>query len=162
MLAVTLVAASVAVATDLRWRRIPNALTLATATLGMALAAFGTSDLTPASALGGCLAGLLLMLPGHLVGGTGAGDVKLMAALGCVLGPQRILVAFLYSAIAGGILAVFVAVRRRRLGQTIRSASRLVVQPGETRRVIADEAAGNRFPYGPAIAAGSVLAALGL
>jgi len=160
--AVTLVAASVAVATDLWWRRIPNALTLATAALGIALAALGQSGLTPASALGGCLAGLLLMLPGHLVGGTGAGDVKLMAALGCVLGPQRILAAFLYSAVAGGIVALFIATRRRRLARTIRTASRLVLQPGVTRKAVEAEEAGNRFPYGPAIAAGSVLAALGL
>jgi len=70
--------------------------------------------------------------------------------------------AFLYAAIAGGVLALFVALRRRRLGRTIRTVGQLVLQPGETRPAVEAPGAGNRFPYGPAIAAGCVLAALGL
>jgi len=160
--AVTLVAAGVAVLTDLRWRRIPNAVTSLTAALGLLLALSGASGLTARSAIGGLLVGLVLMLPGYLFGATGAGDVKLMAALGCVLGPQRIVAAFLYTAIAGGVFALLVALRTRRLGRTIRTVGQLVLQPGETRQVVEAPEAGNRFPYGPAIAAGSILAALGL
>ena len=52
------------------------------------------------------------MLPGRLFGATGGGDVKLMAALGTLLGPPQIVVAFVVGAIAGGVLAVGHAWRR--------------------------------------------------
>ena len=62
--------------------------------------------MTPVRALLGLLVGLLLMMPGHVIGATGAGDVKLMAAVGAVVGPDVIFRAFLYSAVAGGVLAI--------------------------------------------------------
>ena len=58
------------------------------------------------------------MLPGHLLGATGAGDVKLMAAAGALLGPALVLSAFIFAALAGGVLAVAVAVHRQRLAAT--------------------------------------------
>ena len=60
-----------------------------------------------------------MMLPGHVFGATGAGDVKLFAAAGTMLGSGRIVRAFLYVAIAGGVLAVAIAIRRGRLGRTV-------------------------------------------
>ena len=61
------------------------------------------------AALAGLALGFALMLPGHLFGATGAGDVKLFAAMGTLLGPGAIFNAFLYTAIAGGLLALVVA-----------------------------------------------------
>jgi prepilin peptidase CpaA len=104
--------------------------------------------------------GLLLMLPGRLFGATGAGDVKLMAAVGAVLGLERIVQAFLFTAIAGGLLAVGVAIANRRLGATVRRTGKLMTTPGDAKREIEAPDAGNRFAYGPAIAAGGALAAL--
>ena len=100
---------------DLRTRRIPNWLTLGLTGCGLALAAFQVSGLSVMSALAGFGIGLLLMLPGHVVGATGAGDVKLFAAIGTVLGPSGIAVAFFYTTIVGGVLALVVAINRRRL-----------------------------------------------
>ena len=54
----------------------------------------------------GFVMGFALMLPGHLLGATGAGDVKLMAAIGALVGPVLMVKAFLFTAIAGGVLAV--------------------------------------------------------
>ena len=59
------------------------------------------------------------MLPGHLLGATGAGDVKLMAAIGTLVGPVLMVKVFLFTAIAGGVLAVAVALRRRSLSATL-------------------------------------------
>ena len=50
------------------------------------LAATGISGISLASSLLGFFLGFLLMLPGHVLGATGAGDVKLFAAAGAVLG----------------------------------------------------------------------------
>jgi prepilin peptidase CpaA len=145
---------------DIRERRIPNVLTGSMAAVGVALAAAGWSGVSVGASLAGMLAGLLLMLPGHALGATGAGDVKLMAAVGAVLGVHTIVNAFLFTALAGGLLAIAVALRRRRLGATISGTSRLIASPAGARQEIQGAAKASRFAYGPAIAIGSVLAAL--
>jgi prepilin peptidase CpaA len=147
---------------DLRTRRVPNTLTLTLAASGLACAAFGISDLSIAGSLVGFALGLALMLPGHLLGATGAGDVKLFAAAGALLGPAPIVTAFLYTAIAGGVLAIFVAARRKRLQQTIQGAARLVATSAANVAEIESPRANNRFAYAPAIAVGTMLAALGV
>ncbi len=152
--------AAVAAAIDVRTGRIPNPLTATVAIAGMALAAFGLTGQSVAAAGFGALLGFGLMLPGHLLGGTGAGDVKLLAALGTWLGPAGVLMAFLYSAIAGGGLALGHAVRRRRLGTTLSRTARLVAAPASTKHDIDSTAAASRFAYGPAIAVGAIAALL--
>ena len=146
---------------DLWTRRVPNKLTLSLAALGVTLAALGLSGLSPMAALGGVVVGLLLMLPGHVIGATGAGDVKLLAAIGTLLGPSGIAVAFLYSAIAGGVLALIVAVRRRVLRESIERTAALVRTGGGNVAAIEDSSKNNRFAYAPAIAIGALAAALG-
>jgi prepilin peptidase CpaA len=103
---------------------------------------------------------MLLMLPGHLLGGTGAGDVKLLGAAGAILGVGRVPAAFLFTAIAGGLLALLVAMARRRLARSLGGAAHIVVSP-RARRAITSHS-DNSFPYGPAIAVGSLIAALGV
>ena len=70
---------------DIRTRRIPNLLTATMAVMGLGLAGAGVSGLTVWAAAAGLVLGLAVMLPGHLLGATGAGDVKLMAAAGALL-----------------------------------------------------------------------------
>ena len=106
---------------------MPNPLILLLASSGVAFAALGLTELTLGASLVGLALGLALMLPGHVFGATGAGDVKLFAALGALVGPTHIAVAFVYTAIAGGVLALVVAVQRRRLRQTLDGAGRLIV-----------------------------------
>lgn len=157
VLGVGLVAATVI---DLRSRRIPNALTAGMAAAGFALAAAGVGGATLPAALAGSVFGLLLMLPGYALGATGAGDVKLMAAVGAILGPALVLLAFICTSITGGVLAVVVAIRRRRLAATLAQTGRLVAAPGAAPKEIRAAGAASRFAYGPAIAAGSMLAML--
>jgi prepilin peptidase CpaA len=149
-----------AAAIDIARRRIPNALSLGLAAAGIALAASGASGVTLRASLAGFAVALVLMLPGHILGATGAGDVKLFAAAGAVLGAGRVFEAFLCVAIAGGVLAMIVALQRGRLARTLAHTARLVGTPLETRQAIQSPAEHNRFPYGPAIAIGSVVAAL--
>jgi prepilin peptidase CpaA len=153
---------AIVAAIDLRTRRIPNLATLTIAGLGLALSMSGASGLTAAGALGGLALGLLLMLPGHLFGATGAGDVKLLGAMGTLLGPGGVLSAFLYAASAGGLLAVAIAARRRRLTETMNGVATLVATGGANSQVIEAPGRQNRFAYAPAIAAGALLASLGV
>ena len=145
---------------DLRVRRVPNALTMTLAMAGVALAATGLGRLGVSAAIAGWGAGLALMLPGYLIGATGAGDVKLLAAVGTLLGPEGILWAFLYTAIAGGAIALIVAALRGRLQQTVDETMWLVLSRGANASAIEGPQANNRFAYAPAIAIGAVLAAI--
>jgi prepilin peptidase CpaA len=103
---------------------------------------------------------MALMMPGHLLGATGAGDVKLMGAIGAIVGPGMTVTAFLFTAVAGGVLAVAVAIRRQRLAATLARTGRLVTAPSGASKQIRSAGSSSRFAYGPAIAVGSVLAAL--
>jgi prepilin peptidase CpaA len=145
---------------DIRTRRIPNALTAAMAGVGVGMAATGWSGVSLVASFAGFALGFALMLPGHALGATGAGDVKLMAAVGAMVGPGTVVTAFLFTALAGGVLAVAVAIRRRRFRATLAGAGRLIAVPTDAKRQIGSATASSRFAYGPAIAIGSVLAVL--
>jgi prepilin peptidase CpaA len=119
VLAVILV---IAVAGDLRARRIPNVLTFPGLALGLlfGLVEAGWSGLW--TSLLGAGAGLgLLFLPFSL-GGIGAGDVKLLAVVGAFGGPAFVLRAFLAGALAGGAASAFVLWRQGRLWPTLKTA----------------------------------------
>ena len=160
-LAIVAIGTGTAAVIDLRTRRVPNALTVSLAAVGFGIAAAGLGRVGIGAALLGCLLGLVVMLPGHVFGATGAGDVKLLAAAGVLLGPVDTMYAFLYTAIAGGVLALAVAIRRRRLQQTLDATARLVARGSEAKASIESPSADNRFAYAPAIAIGVVLVALG-
>jgi len=146
---------------DLRSRRVPNAVTATLAVAGLGLALWGATGVTLRASLEGLALGLVLMLPAHIFGATGAGDVKLFAAIGAVIGVERVLPAFLDSVIVGGVLAVVVALHRRRLTQTLIGAAGFIASGGATAAEIEHPARHNRFAYAPAIAIGAVLAVLG-
>jgi prepilin peptidase CpaA len=158
--AVVAIGMGAAAVIDLRTRRIPNILTATLAAIGIGLAAAGLGRVGLGAALLGCLLGLAFMMPGHIFGATGAGDVKLLAAAGALLGPKDTIYAFLYTAIAGGVLALVVAVARRRLSQTLESTSRLVSGSELARTEIESTSSDNRGADAPAIAIGVVLVAL--
>ena len=114
-----LTTAALACITDLRSRRIPNWLTA-----GSALAALVAFTLTAGGqglgrSIGGCLLGLALFFPLFALRGLGGGDVKLLGAIGAWVGPAAIFWVALYTAIAGGILAVAVALGYGYLRQAI-------------------------------------------
>jgi len=161
VMATVFAGAGTGAAIDLWTRRVPNPLTALLAACGIVFAATGLSGLTIGASLLGFALGLVLMLPGHLLGATGAGDVKLFAALGALIGPAHIATAFVYTAIAGGAIAVVIAIRRRRLQRTIDNAAELVVSGAANTRTIESALENNRFAYAPAIAVGTMLAALG-
>jgi len=146
---------------DLRTRRVPNVLTVSLAAIGFGIAAAGLGRVGLGAAVLGCLLGMACMLPGHVFGATGAGDVKLLAAAGALLGPADTVYAFLNTAIAGGVLALVVALRRRRLQRTLDATVRLASGSTDAVADVERPSADNRFAYAPAIAIGVVIVALG-
>ena len=160
-LATILAGTGLGAAIDLRTRRVPNPLTMGLAALGVAYAAAGIGGLSIGASLAGLALGLALMLPGHLIGATGAGDVKLFAAAGAFVGPAHVVWAFIYTALAGGAIAIVVSVARRRLHRTVGDTALLIATAGGNAGAIESPLENNRFAYAPAIAVGTMLVALG-
>lgn len=156
-LAIVIAGNLVAAAIDLRTRRVPNVLTMGMTVAGIAIAAAGGGRAGVLAALGGFALGGALMMPGHIFGATGAGDVKLLAASGTLLGPTMTLRAFIATAIAGGVLALIVAIRRGRLRATLDATKRLATRDGGAED-IEQQGGANKFAYAPAIAAGVITA----
>ena len=98
-----LIAASL---TDIARRRVPNTITLPLAAFGLLyhIHASGTNGFI--FSFSGILVGFGLLILFYLMGGMGAGDVKLLAAAGSILGPVNVLHAFIYSALAGGLYSI--------------------------------------------------------
>jgi len=145
---------------DLRRRKIPNCLTLPAVALGFVLNFLGNGWNGLLFALLGLVVGMgLLMLP-YLLGGMGGGDVKLMGALGSLLGSHAVLNVFLYTSLVGGIIAIVMAVANRSL---IEMLKRIVLFMKCVFLFQAPAAGAAVFkksfsmPYGVAIGAGTLL-----
>lgn len=108
-----------AAVTDATTRRIPNALTLGAAVVGIALGAATGGGYGLGWSVAGWLVGLLIFLPLFALRAMGGGDVKLLAAFGAWLGPVLVCWVAIYGAIAGGGLALGLVVWRGRLGTTL-------------------------------------------
>jgi prepilin peptidase CpaA len=102
----TVIVLAVATFTDLRNRRIPNWLVLPFLVLGIAASGW----LQGWHGIGQSFAGLGLglLIYGFLfwMGGMGAGDVKLCAAIGAWIGPNQLFIALVVTAMAGGIMVL--------------------------------------------------------
>ena len=144
---------------DLKSRRIPNLITgpafLAGVLLHLALDGWHGG----LSALGaGLLCGAVFVVL-YVAGGMGAGDVKLMAATASLAGLPNVASLLLLTALAGGVMALALALLRGQLMQTLRNVVTLTAHHREAGlrphpSLNVDNAAMLRLPYGVAIAAG--------
>jgi prepilin peptidase CpaA len=116
---IILAVAVAAVASDLRTRRIPNLLTFGAAIGALVYGAvMAGSDGFSQAALGWFLAALLFF-PIFALRGMGAGDVKLLAALGAWLGPADAVYLAIFASMAGGLMAFVVALSHGYLRQAL-------------------------------------------
>jgi prepilin peptidase CpaA len=97
---------TIAVFTDLQWRKIPNWLTFPSMICGMAYCVFVNGIPGFFFSFLGLMVGIGLLFVVHITTGMGAGDVKLMGAIGCFLGPKNILYICLFSCIFGLLYAI--------------------------------------------------------
>ncbi len=151
-----------ACAEDLRRRRIPNWLTLGGAVAAVVFGFATGGVLSGGLAVAGWAAGALLLFPVFALGGMGAGDVKLVAALGAWLGPVSALWIVLYAAVAGGVLAIIVSLAHGYLGAAFKNLWRLVgfwriagLRPLPELTLAAGK--GPRLPYAVPIAVGTLV-----
>jgi len=137
--------------TDVKDRKIYNVILLPALALGFGfnLGEYGLSGLEEAL-WGMFLGGGLLIIP-YLLGGMGAGDVKLLAAVGAIGGTALVWRAFLFTALIGGILAVMALLRQGALFSALHRAANPMQYTGT-------ETGAATVPYGLAIAMGGLIA----
>lgn len=109
LLTISLVA--IATICDLRTREIPNWISAVLLGFGLIAVGFDWTSLSFTESMVGMLLGFLITAPLFYLGGIGGGDVKLITALGSILGPLGLLSALFWVAMAGGVLALIAKLR---------------------------------------------------
>lgn len=169
--AILLLMVIIAAAYDIRYRRIPNWLTASGVLVGLVLNAF--LETAPPAVIS--FGGFLFALKGfglafgtyfflYMIRAMGAGDVKLMAAVGALVGWQDWFGIFLLSAIIGGIAAVVFSLLRGRLKTTLWNVGFILSEmkhgrPAYLRKEELDVRSkkGLGLPHGAVIAGGAIL-----
>jgi len=145
---------------DVRYRRIPNWAVLAALAGGLSAhaAVGGLNGLW--TSLSGCVVGFVIMFALHVFGAMGAGDVKLFAAVGSMVGSGLVLQTFAVVACLGGVLAVYTMLRAGSTRETMFRVLRIFVGllPGwEMPRFAVPADRRHTIPYGVAITFGSLV-----
>lgn len=149
---------------DYSEKRVPNWLnaTLLCAGLATQAAYFGWSGL--ATGFGGALMGFGLLIVPWLMHGMGAGDVKLMAAIGAWFGPVMTFYAFAVGAVLGGMTAIAMIVSSHRMRHAYANLGVILNKCTNRATLFSDYGSAKSFgatsqllPYGVPLTAGSLL-----
>jgi prepilin peptidase CpaA len=157
-LSVVLISAAI---TDMRVRKIPNMLTFSL--LMASLVYYGMSDGIRGLyfSAGGCIVGFAIFIIPYFMGRMGAGDVKLMGAVGSVVGAKGAVIAILFTACVGGFQALVLLGMNRKYARDLIMRGRSNLKAfAVTGRIVTVPASENirkpRLPYGVAIAVGTL------
>jgi prepilin peptidase CpaA len=145
---------------DTRYRRIPNRSVMVTLVIGLALNSLMNGWPGTLASLAGCFIAFGLMLVLHLVGALGAGDVKLFASIGSVIGAHLVLPTFAVILMTGGVLAVLTALRAGTMRETAQRVSLIfgsLLVNFSVPRFYVPEDQKQTVPYGVAITFGSLI-----
>lgn len=166
-----ILASLVAVFYDVRHRIIPNWLTLPMWVGGLAWSALSAGGLALGDAL---LASVILAAPYvwlYVVAGGGAGDAKMMGALGAWMGMVNGLVLLMAVSLSAIVIGVLISLHRRRVKEVASNLSaatqNLLWSPLNflTHRPIEQVSSGSsrqKMPYGIVISTGSFIGAVGI
>jgi prepilin peptidase CpaA len=161
---------TVAAVIDVRSRRVPNWLTLGLAIAGLIQAGLMGNGLGWAGSVRGLSVGFAVPFIFFAINALGAGDVKLLAAVGAWVGAKPILLIMLAAAVLGGVVALIQSILQRRLALVLGNTALLAANLLSIRRFgIAKVAAmgrekpslENTIPYGVAISAATVFFVVG-
>ena len=103
---------------DSRQRRVPNWLALAGLLLGIGLNSFLYESAGLWTSLKGLGLACLIYFPLYFLRAMGAGDVKLMAAIGAIAGPANWLGILVLTALFGGVAALVLVTMKGRIRTT--------------------------------------------
>jgi prepilin peptidase CpaA len=147
---------------DLMWKRIPRQLTTAACVVGLAYHAWFGGFV---SAFVAAVAGFAIGVVFYRVGAIGGGDVKLLAALGALLGLSLWGRALFVAVLVAAVIGLLIALWRRVLMRTLRNCVTLIttlptrgLAPHGEIHLHSEMAL--RAPFGIAAAAGTIFALL--
>lgn len=148
---------------DYAQKRVPNWLNASLAIIGLSVQAtfFGWPGV--GWGLLGLLVGFGVLIVPWLMHGMGAGDVKLMAAIGCWLGPWLTLVSFAAGAVIGGVTAVVMIVSTGRTGHAMMNLQTIMGKMRHIDTAFSEYGGARTFgdtsqllPYGVPLTAGTI------
>jgi prepilin peptidase CpaA len=147
---------------DWRFRKIPNWLTVPALIVGIVLSAVLGKWPGLKASLEGAGICLGILLPLVLARGLGAGDWKLMGALGSFLGPYSVIVVLIGTVLIVGIMSVVEVVRQRKIKETLRNLWTLFVaystfHVNNVQAITLDNPGLLKIPFGVAAALATVL-----
>jgi prepilin peptidase CpaA len=160
---VLLLMVAIAAVYDIRFRRIPNWLVLTGLMLGLGLNTFWFQWRGARTALLGIGLAFLIYFPLYVLRGMGAGDVKLMAAIGAIVGPVYWFGIFIVSSLLGGAVAIILLLSRGRLLNSLWNIGFLFQRllslqaPYAREELDISSPRSIKLPHGVAIAGGSVI-----
>jgi prepilin peptidase CpaA len=152
---------------DWQSRKIPNRLTIPALLFGLAVSVALWGWPGAKTALEGAGISLGVLLPFVVMRGLGAGDWKLMGALGAFLGPQRAIVVLLGTVLIAGMLAVVEMIRQGKVLETASNLWLLLVaystfHVGSARDITLENPRLLKIPFGVAAALSTGLFFIGL
>lgn len=151
---------AICVVTDLKSRKIYNVVTMPGTILGLILQIVFHGSLGLWDAVLGFAVGFGILLIPYLLGGMGAGDVKLLALVGAFKGMTFVLFTSVYMALLGGLIALVLLLLRKgafeRLKRIFFSVT-LLRYGVKMSPAVSSESLTSVYPYGVAIAGGAVL-----
>ncbi len=147
---------AVATYTDLRSRRIPNWLVLPFLPIGIAVSAWLHGWHGVEQSLAGLGVGLLIFGLFFWMGGMGAGDVKLCAAIGAWIGPSQLFIALVLTGLAGGVMVIAWAAYTGFLKDLFKGTGALLLGGAERAEMKLSNPGRRKMPYAPAIAIGTL------
>ena len=149
---------------DYAQRRVPNWLNATLIVVGFAVQAayFGTSGVM--TGLWGLLIGFGLLIVPWMMNGMGAGDVKLMAAIGVWMGPMLTFYSFALGAVIGGVAAIVMILSTGRLRMACGNLG-IILAKCSSRQTLFSEFGGAKtfgtssqlLPYGVPLTAGTLI-----
>jgi len=160
LLVVVLLAAA---ALDYKIRKVPNIITFPAILYGISLGLFHGAYIGLTSSFLGLLLGIALLSIPYAMGGIGAGDLKLLGAIGALKGPVFVFESFLGAAIIGGLMAVgrMAFIIKGPDTMILRDSIKSVYYSGALSVIeLPENALKGSIPYAVAISGGAVAALL--
>jgi len=114
---------------DSTQRKIPNRITMPAILIGVIWSTVNSGLDGFLFSVLGFLLGFAVFLVPYIFGGIGAGDVKLMAAIGALMGWRFTLASGLSTAIAGGVLVIIYLFIKGGFKQTLVDGIGLMIKP---------------------------------
>lgn len=150
---ILLMAVYISYVTDMRYKKIPNAVTFPSVLLGLALniLLFGSFSSGVIFSVKGLVLGFVLFFIPYLLGFFGAGDVKLFAAIGALKGAEFAFYNFLSVSVAGGIMAGVSLLMNRRFSAALKKFFFLLLFRVSVFKKLEEADASEKMSYGAAV-----------